>query len=246
MATSETEYLESPPFTSEELADFIYEKKIPALYRIADSEGTKNNDLHRFMQSAFQGGYTDTLVKSAMMKSLVNPRTCPDEFLPFLFKSWGLPYFEDIGIYYNRKFLENIGTFLRRRGTMGGTRYIIRALTGFRSLLEYERKTTSEENGRYLYVTFLLDSISELETLEVSTYTVTRFLQEHLPFYLRVINKGAVVEQEEIVWKTNAQVMSIGEVVHYDLTLGALGRTVATRRRGIVTVGTHNHYVLPR
>lgn len=244
MPTSESEYLESPPFTSEELADFIYNKKIPAVYRIADEEGTKKKDLYRFLQVGFQGGYTDTLEKAAMMKALVNPMTCPEEFLPYLFKSWGLPYFEDIGVYYNRKFLQNIGIFLKMRGTMGGTKYIIRALTGFDSNLTYKRVDTDEEKGRYLYVEFLLHTLKELEELDVSTYTVTRFLKEHLPFYIRVMNRGAVITQVEELENYNALVSAIGMSCHYNLVPNNLSRKIINRNRNVIVVNNTVHYNL--
>ena len=232
------------PFTSKDLADFIYNNKLPEVYVVMDELKSKNKDLYRFLQACYQGGFKDTIEKAVAMKRLVDPLTCPEEFLPYLFKSWGLPYFEDIGVYYNRKFLDNIGTFIKIRGTMGGTRYIIRALTGFESELEYVRETTEDLNGRYLYVTLVTDNLLSVNEMEVSTYTISRFLQEHMPFYIRVVNRGVRVEKSELFWKTNINILAMGEHYHYDLSFKVVDRTLNGERKSLTIVGSHVNYDL--
>ena len=123
---------------------------------------------------------------------------------------------------------------------MGGTRYIIRALTGFESELEYVRESTEELDGRYLHVTLIIDSLLSVNEMEVSTYTISRFLQEHMPFYIRVVNKGARVEKSELFWKTNINILAMGEHHHYDLSK----RTINGERKSFVIVGSHINYDL--
>lgn len=173
--------------TGQELADFLYNRKLPVLYRNMDASETEKQDLYRYLQAVFQGGFNTTLEQIAAMTDLVNPLTCPVEYLPYLYQSFGLPYFEDIGEYYNRRFLASIGEFLRRRGTIGGVRYLVRVLTGMESQISYERVMNEKEHSRYLHVYPVFPDVTSLAEIEVTSYTIKRFLDLHLPFYLRSI-----------------------------------------------------------
>lgn len=215
---------ETPPFDADTLTDFIYYKKIPEVYRIADEEDT-DRDFYRFLLACFTGAFAGNseeeglLVKAAMMKSLVNPETCPAKYLPYLYASWGLPYFEDIGIYYNRKFLSNIGEFLRRRGTIGGIRYMVRTLTGLECDIEYERIMTDRIQARNLYITLVAKSISKLTSLELTANVVNRFLEQHVPYYIRVIIKDGRAEVNEHLDVDNVPTRFMSSYGHYDLSL---------------------------
>ena len=127
---------------------------------------------------------------------------------------------------------------------MGGTRYIIRALTGFESELEYVRETTEELDGRYLYVTLITDNLLSVNEMEVSTYTISRFLQEHMPFYIRVVNRGVRVEKSELFWKTNINILAMGEHYHYDLSFRVVDKTLNGERKSLTIVGSHVNYDL--
>ena len=237
--------LESSSFTTNDLAEYIYNRKIPEIYRIADDEVSADKDLNRFLHVGIEGGFGNTLDKAKSLRSLVNPLTCPPHCLPFLASSWGIPYFEDIGVYYNRKFLSNIGEFLKRRGSMGGVKYIIRVLTGFDSDLEYKRISEGEEQGRYLYYTLKPNSINDLKSkkdkFSVYSKVVSKFLQANVPFYIRVVYKGIVVRQEEEMENRSLNVLSINSSYHYDLT----GVRIARIRSTIVpifSINKTNHY----
>lgn len=237
--------LESSSFTTNDLAEYIYNRKIPEIYRIADDEVSADKDLNRFLHVGIEGGFGNTLDKAKSLRSLVNPLTCPPQCLPFLASSWGIPYFEDIGVYYNRKFLSNIGEFLKRRGSMGGVKYIIRSLTGFDSDLEYKRISEGKEQGRYLYYTLNPNSINDLKSkkdkFSVYSKVVSKFLQANVPFYIRVVYKGIVVRQEEKMENRSLNVLSINSSYHYDLT----GVRIARIRSTIVplfSINKANHY----
>lgn len=173
--------------TGQELADFLYTRKLPVLYRNVDESETEKQDLYRYLQAVIQGGFNSTLDQIALMTDLVNPLKCPVEYLPYLYQSFGLPYFEDIGEYYNRRFLASIGEFLRRRGTIGGVRYLVRVLTGMESEISYERVKNEKEHARYLHVYPVFPDVTSLAEIEVTAYTIKRFLDLHLPFYLRSV-----------------------------------------------------------
>ncbi len=60
---------------------------------------------------------------------LVNPLTCPEELFPFLYESFGLTYFNDIDIAYQRRFLNNIGFMNGIKGTITEVNFICSILT---------------------------------------------------------------------------------------------------------------------
>lgn len=173
-------------FTGSDLADFLYYKKLPPLYRNKDAE-EGNLALYRYLHACIEGGFNDFLEQAAKMTDLIDPWKCPAEYLPYLYASFGLPYFEDIGEYYNRRFLSNVGELLKRRGTIGGIRYLVRTLTGMESEINYRRETEGEEQGRYLDVFPHFPDVTSLAEVEVTSYTINRFLDLHVPFYIRTI-----------------------------------------------------------
>lgn len=208
---------EKADFTPKDLNDYIYNKKIPEIYRVADDELTSNKDLYRFLQSGFEGGFAGKLDKIASLKTLIDPYMCPEEYLPYLYKSFGLPYFEDIGVYYNRKFLANLGTFIKRRGTMGGYKYIIRALTGFESDINYERVTTNNATARLLHFILNVPSVKDLDKLEISFYTISRFIKEHTPYYITSLDlRAKILRHEKAVYCTK-NLVSTSINYHYNL-----------------------------
>lgn len=237
--------LDSPSFNNSDLAEYVYNRKIPEIYRIADDEVSTDRDLNRFLHVGIEGGLGDTLDKVASIKNLVNPLTCKAKFLPLLASSWGLPYAEYIGVYFNRKFLSCIGEFMKRRSTMGGVKYIIRVLTGFDSVLRYERVNTEEEQGRYLYYTLKLDSLKALDRLEISEKALFHFIKENIPFYITAIYNGALVYKNEEVNTVTQNVFCISSNSHYDLaTDEVMRRRMKGFTRPIFSINKAPHYDL--
>lgn len=225
--------LDSPSFNNSDLAEYIYNRKIPEIYRIADDEVSTDRDLNRFLHVGIEGGLGDTLDKVVNIKNLVDPLTCNAKYLPLLASSWGLLYAEDIGVYFNRKFLSCIGEFMKRRSTMGGVKYIIHVLTGFDSVLRYERVNTEEEQGRYLYYTLKLDSLKALDRLEISEKALFHFIKENIPFYITVIYNGALVYEK--VNTVTQNVFCVSSNSHYNLATDEV-----MKRRRIVKGFTHS------
>lgn len=236
---------ETPSFSNSDLAEFIYNRKIPEIYRIADDEISSNRDLNRFLHVGIDGGLGDTIPKIANLKTLVDPLTCPAQFLPVLASSWGLPYFEEIGVYFNRKFLSCIGEFMKRRSTMGGVKYIIRVLTGFDSDLEYERVSEGEKQGRFLRYTLKPSTIKELDRLGVSEKALSHFIQRNIPFYITVDYKGAsVLQNEELKSITRKNGFCLSSSYHYDFTKGAMKRESKCYTYPIFSINKAPHYDL--
>ena len=175
-----------------DIVDFIYYNHLPKVYSEYDKKYTKHQDLYKYLQASLYSGSEYLLDKSRGIKELVDPLKCPEELLPLLYKCWGLEYFQDIDVYYNRVFLANIGEFIKRRGAIGGIQFIVRTLTGMESRVEYERKTKEHDgiNGRYLHLTLLANSVNQANNASTNIYVVSRFLRQHIPFYFDDISSN--------------------------------------------------------
>lgn len=178
------------------LTDFIYYHKLPQVYRTFDSP--LGSPLYRYLQSLIEGGYADLINNNTKgyrgvenLLDLIDPQTCPDEFLPYYCKSMGIEWFPDLitakrGTYYLRTFLCNIGEIYKRRGTESVVGYIARTLTEMDVILRYERvfnpdKTTK---ARILWVELQAHTLEEIENVDISTKVIKRFVDTQVPYYL--------------------------------------------------------------
>ena len=203
-----------------DIVDFIYYRHLPKVYSEYDKKYTKHQDLYKYLQASLYGGSDYLLDKARGIKDLVDPLRCPEEILPLLYKCWGLEYFQDIDVYFNRVFLANIGEFVKRRGTIGGIQFIIRALTGMESEITYQRKTKAIDgkDGRYLYIKMLASDVNQANNVTTNVYVVTRFIKKHIPFYFDDIEPTVNIEFVEI--KNFAQQLQfvMTKSYMYDLT----------------------------
>ena len=203
-----------------DIVDFIYYRHLPKVYSEYDKKYTKHQDLYKYLQASLYGGSDYLLDKARGIKDLVDPLRCPEEILPLLYKCWGLEYFQDIDVYFNRVFLANIGEFVKRRGTIGGIQFIIRALTGMESEITYQRKTKAVDgkDGRYLYIKMLASDVNQANNVATNVYVVTRFIKKHIPFYFDDIEPTVNIEFVEI--KNFAQQLQfvMTKSYMYDLT----------------------------
>ena len=203
-----------------DIVDFIYYRHLPKVYSEYDKRYTKHQDLYKYLQASLYGGSDYLLDKARGIKDLVDPLRCPEEILPLLYKCWGLEYFQDIDVYFNRVFLANIGEFVKRRGTIGGIQFIIRALTGMESEITHQRKTKAVDgkDGRYLYIKMLASDVNQANNVTTNVYVVTRFIKKHIPFYFDDIEPTVNIEFVEI--KNFAQQLQfvMTKSYMYDLT----------------------------
>lgn len=203
-----------------DIVDFIYYRHLPKVYSEYDKKYTKHQDLYKYLQASLYGGSDYLLDKARGIKDLVDPLRCPEEILPLLYKCWGLEYFQDIDVYFNRVFLANIGEFVKRRGTIGGIQFIIRALTGMESEITYQRRTKAVDgkDGRYLYIKMLASDVNQANNVTTNVYVVTRFIKKHIPFYFDDIEPTVNIEFMEI--KNFAQQLQfvMTKSYMYDLT----------------------------
>lgn len=190
--------------TTQDLLDYAYYRCLPQVYRdedakvtFVDKDGVEyKKPLYRYLQALLYGGYDLALQDIENLLSLVNPETCPAEYFPALYESFGLEYFPDIDISYHRKFLSNYGELKRRRGTYSCISYLARVLTNLETSLTYLRGVYLDEYGRHVIVNLKAKSIMDILNLSTSTYVIKRFLSLFVPYYITVHISAEIVPQD--------------------------------------------------
>lgn len=185
------------------LTDVMY-NKLPDIYRVMD-EGI-GKPLYRYLQSLIEGGYADLSITAEDLLNLVDPQTCPDEFLPYYCKSMGIEYFPDLitesrGTYYIRTFLSNVGEIYKRRGTESVIKYIAKTLIEMDVSLAYIRELDDEgvTTARIMWVQILAETQEQIQNVDLNAKVIKRFIDTQIPFYLTsvvsyVFNREAEVD----------------------------------------------------
>lgn len=199
--------------TSTQLLDYMYNRKIPKVYRTEDAK--IGFPLYRYLKSLIEGGYAPLIEDINNFQDLIDPNKCPDSFFPYLYESFGLEYFHDIDISYQRKFLSNIGEIRKRRGTISLVRYIVRVITGMECQVSYLRGLHDDKNGRWLFVTLMSTTSEQIANVETSIFVVQRFLTNHLPYYITPVLSYTVNTQELQVQYYTAGAMT--QAISYNL-----------------------------
>lgn len=178
--------------TDEMLLDLLYNRKLPEVYRSVD---VPKLYLQRYLNALIDGGYGVTSLEARDIIKLVDPDNCPEEFLPYLVESFGITYFEDILPKYQRRIVANIGELIRRRGTYSGVTFLVRVLSGMNCTLEYFRGTYQGEEGRFLIVTMKAETTEQISEMDMSSYVVSQYVTEFVPFYITVKTVAVVALQ---------------------------------------------------
>lgn len=189
--------------THEQLFNHLYYRKLPQLYRDADAE-QMTYPLKRFLAALIEGGFAAEIEDINKFATFIDPENCPDELVPYLCKSFGLPYFEDIDIIFQRRFLMNVGEIIKRRGTFSGVKLISRTLTGLNTKLKYEAAT------RTLTVTLLADTLEEINNMDTSMAVVKEYLTSHVPFYVNIVVNSEINFQRVQSCVHRANVLTTG------------------------------------
>lgn len=171
--------------TSQDMLDLLYGKKLPQVYRDKDSE--IGYPLKRYLESLIEGGYYGSIKDIEGMMSLIDPVTIPDEYFPYLCESFGLTYFPDIDISYQRKFLSNLGEIIRRRGTFSCVRFLIRVLTGLEANLSYIEGELNGEVGNFLNIILLAKDLEQIDKIDTSMKVIGSYISSHIPYYIKPV-----------------------------------------------------------
>lgn len=168
--------------TSQDMLDLLYNKKLPQIYRDEDSK--IGYPLKRYLESLIVGGYCGNIEDIEKMLTLVDPYSIPEEFFQYLCESFGLKYFPDMDVTYQRKFLLNIGEIVKRRGTFACVKYLARALTGLDVELSYTEGVVDGVDGNHLFINLFANSIEQLDTIDVSMEVISKYLEGQIPYYV--------------------------------------------------------------
>lgn len=108
------------------ITDFMY-NKLPKVYRRMDTQ----KQLYRYLQAIFEGGLKPTLEAIGNIITLIDPATCPAEFLPLLCEQFGLIYLNEVPEKFHRKLLRNIVHLYKIKGTIPCLEFLGRELSGY-------------------------------------------------------------------------------------------------------------------
>lgn len=170
---------------SEDLLRILYERKLPQVYREEDSK--LKYPLKRYLESLIEGGFKGAIDDIEGLLLLSDPNSVPEHLFPYLCESFGLEYFPDIDVTYQRKFLLNLGELVRRRGTFSSVQFLVRVLTGL------EAEIIREDND--LIITLLAKTVAEASNLDVSINIIGNFIKTQIPYYINPIIRSRVSNQ---------------------------------------------------
>lgn len=171
--------------TPQSLLDLLYNRKLPQVYR--DEDRKIGYPLKRYLESLIDGGFCGSIDDIEGVMLLVDPENIPDKFFPYLYESFGLEYFPDIDIVYQRKFLMNIGELIRRRGTFSSVQFLIKVLTGLEAELSYQ--------DRVLTITLSAKTLGQIEDIETSMRVINNFIKTQIPYYVDPVIQSRIDTQ---------------------------------------------------
>lgn len=177
----------------QKFAEYLY-NRLPAVYREEDAK--IGEPLHRYIQS-LGIGFDKAVEDINNFLYLVDPERCPENLFPYLYESFGIEYFPDIDIKYQRKFLSNIGALIKRRGTYTAVRYLVTTLTGLGVELSYERVYNSGEE-RILYINLLVNAFSGFSNLPMNVRLIEEFIKDFVPFFITPVVQSTLSAVEEV------------------------------------------------
>lgn len=191
--------------TSKGMLNLLYERKLPQVYRDEDSK--IGYPLKRYLESLIEGGYYGSIKDIEGLMSLVDPMTIPEEYFPYLCESFGLTYFPDMDIAYQRKFLANIGELNKRKGTFASVQFLVRALTGLDCEFSYE--------DGVLHITLLAKNLEQLNSIETSTGVIKNYISSQLPYYVSTEMSSRIANQ--IVNSKSFSHSAVGNYKYYTI-----------------------------
>lgn len=170
----------------------LYERNLPKVYREYDKPKLP---LKRYLSSLNSGGYNIELKDINETLNYIDPEKCPDEYFPFLLESFGLTFYPDIDLKYQRRIVANIGGLNKRRGTYACVRFLAKILSGMECDLEYFRGEYLGQEGRFLVVTLLAMTTEDISNMSTSAFVMSRYIKEYIPYYIYVIVRAVIATQ---------------------------------------------------
>lgn len=111
-----------------DFGDFLY-KRLPEVYRTADSEAGVDYTLKRYLSALDEGGIQTLFSEMFSLYDLFDVYKCPREVLPLLGRLLGYNYIEEVDEKTQRKIISNLAELYKRRGTKSVVKFISREFT---------------------------------------------------------------------------------------------------------------------
>lgn len=176
---------------SKDILTHLYFKKLPEIYRTEDYK-LGDTPLLRYIQSLVQGGLFPAYDEATKILDLLDPMTCPEEFLPCLYETFGLTYYRRISAKYHRIALKNISEIIKRRGTYNGVRYLVQLFSGYDCTMFYQRTS----NERKLVVYIEVPNGEAAVNFENSASAVKEYLEYYfIPHYINLYIKARIINK---------------------------------------------------
>lgn len=242
------------PFT-----DFMYNSKLPEVYRSYDKPLGK--PFYRFLQSIFEGGFAPLVNKFGYnevhdlgdiektnlggienLLELVDPEKCPDKFLPYYCRSFGLEWFPDLATtekgkdnhdYYNRTFLCNIGEIIKRRGTESCIKYVAKVLTGMNVDIRYSRVFNPDRTtkARIIWVNIKAETPEDISKVGINSDIIRRYIESQIPYYITsVINYNLNYGAKSNMYHSGYVKSVATKTIRCGYDVGDLARAVGTNK----------------
>lgn len=191
--------------TPQSLLDLLYNRKLPQVYR--DEDKKIGYPLKRYLESLIEGGFCGSIKDIEGVMLLIDPENIPEKFFPYLYESFGLEYFPDIDIVYQRKFLMNIGELIRRRGTFSSVQFLIKVLTGLEAELSYK--------DRVLTITLSAKTMGQIDDIETSMRVISNFIKTQIPYYVTPVIESRIDTQ--VIPSKSYHFSSVGQYKFYKI-----------------------------
>lgn len=191
--------------TSKSLLNLLYYKKLPQIYR--DEDKKLEYPLKRYLESLIDGGFYGSIEDIERVLLLIDPENIPEEFFPYLYESFGLEYFPDIDISYQRKFLMNIGELIKRRGTYSSVQFLVKVLTGLEAELSLE--------GNTLNIVLPAKNLGQIDNIDTSMRVIGNFIQTQIPYFITPVINSRIDTQ--IIPSKSYSHSSMGSYKFYEI-----------------------------
>ncbi len=190
--------------TGDEFASTLY-SKLPKIYRTYDTDLV----LYRYL-GAIGDSFSPTMELINDFVNVVNPYTCPDDYIPVMCDCFYIPYYRDIPLVYYRKLLSDISNLRVRKGTTNCVEYLCRVLTGLEVDIDREN-----DDDHILEITLTAESLDKVLDIDVSTSVISSFIKDFIPFYIHTVNIISEVTETGLnVFTVSFALMTVEEDVN--------------------------------
>lgn len=151
----------------------------PEQYRV-DDLGV-NYALKRYIESLSEGGFSLAIDETSGITELIDPEKVPIEYLPILFKHYGLDIINGVPEIFQRKLLPTVSTLYKLKGTVTSVEFLTSLVSGVTSKIEVD----SDFNHNHA-IDVKLEMDYENKTDVPDRDVLLRIINQFVPFFCDV------------------------------------------------------------